>query len=165
MIFSNLRASAWKYGCIAFATLAVVAVLTVLWFRADAIRASGERAAAVQERDSARAEVVSLKGVLDTERRKAEALTAIAQTHEDKLHEIEADSARRVADLESGNLRLRKLWAGSETQCLSETAASAAELAGQDRLRRESSERVLRAVETVQAQRDGLRAVTEADRK
>ena len=165
MIFSNLRASAWKYGCIAFATLAVVAVLTVLWFRADAIRSGAERAAAVQERDSARAEVDALKGVLDTERRKAKALTAIAQTHEDKLHEIEADSARRVADLESGNLRLRKLWAGSETQCLSETAASAAELAGQDRLRRESTERVLRAVETVQAQRDGLRAVTEADRR
>lgn len=165
MIFSEIRAQAWKYGCIAFATLAVVAVLTVLWFRADAIRASGERAAAEQERDSARAEVDALNGVLDTERRKAKALTAIAQTHEDKLHEIESDSARRVADLESGALRLRKLWASSETQCLSETVASAAELAGQDRLRRESSERIVRAVETVQAQRDGLREVTESDRK
>lgn len=165
MIWSELRAQAWKYGCIAFAALAVAAVIVVLWFRADAIRAGAERAAAVQERDTARVEVHALKGVLDTERRKAEALTAIAQTHEDKLHEIEADSARRVADLESGNLRLRKLWAGSETECLSETAASAAELAGQDRLRRESSERIIRAVETVQAQRDGLRKVTEADRE
>jgi len=165
MIWSELRAQGWKYGCILVAVLAVAAAVAATVFHIQNLKLHGDYDAAIGERDSARAEVDALKGVLDTERRKAEALTAIAQTHEDRLHEIESDSARRVADLESGNLRLRKLWAGSETQCLSETAASAAELAGQDRLRRESSERIIRAVETVQAQRDGLRAVTEADRR
>ena len=99
------------------------------------------------------------------EQAKAQALADVAQTYEDRIHEIEADSRRRIAGLESGALRLRKQWAGCETNRLSETAADSAESARQDRLRRESAERIVRAVETVQAQRDGLREVAEADRK
>lgn len=116
------------------------------------------------------AKVANLATVASELARKAEQaraleLAQIATEHEEKLHEIQSNSDRRLADLESGALRLRKLWAGCETDRLSDPVARAGELAGQDRLRRESAERVLRAVETLQAQRDGLQAVTAADRK
>lgn len=98
------------------------------------------------------------------EQANAAKLAAIAQTHEDTLRDIEKRSEDRIAGLESGTLRIRKLWAGCETSRLSDPIARAAELTGQDRLRRESSERIVRAVERVQAQRDGLQAVVRADR-
>ena len=166
MIWSELRASAWKYGCIAFATLAVVAVLTVLWFRADAIRAGAERADAVQERDSARAEVVSLKGVLDTERRKAEALTAIAEQYEQDKATNDRKQSDLVASLRAGNERLHQRWqAAIATGDLPRTVASAAESDAAARDREESAARAVRAAADADAQIRGLQEVIRADRK
>jgi phosphate starvation-inducible protein PhoH len=78
-----------------------------------------------------------------------------ATTREDK---IDADYDERIAaavagrDSELG--RIRKLWAGCETDRLSGGAAAAAEAAEQDRLRRASAARIVRACELAQSERD-----------
>lgn len=166
MIWSELRAQAWKYGCIAFAALAVAAVIVVLWFRADAIRAGAERAAAVQERDTARAEVDALNGVLDTERRKAKALTDIAEQYEQDKATNDRKQSDLVASLRAGNERLHQRWqAALATGDLSRTVASAAESDAATRDREESAARAVRAAADADAQIRGLQEVIRADRK
>ena len=66
------------------------------------------------------------------------------------IERLEAAVAGRDGELG----RLRKLWASDATQCLSSSSAAAAALAEQDRLRRASAARVLRAVELVQIERN-----------
>ncbi|WP_285445489.1 hypothetical protein [Xanthomonas sp. fls2-241-TYG-148] len=78
-----------------------------------------------------------------------------ATTREDK---IDADYDTRIAaavagrDSELG--RVRRLWAGCETDRLSGGAAAAAEAAEQDRLRGASAARVVRVCELAQSERD-----------
>lgn len=60
MIWSELRAQAWKYGCIALAVLAVAAAITATVFHIQNLKLHGDYDAAIGERDSARAQVVSL---------------------------------------------------------------------------------------------------------
>lgn len=164
MILSEARAAAWKYACIAAAVLAVAAVLSAFWFRGSAATARGARAAAIGERDAARSQVAELQGVIATERRKAERLAEIATEYEVRKDEIETEAARTVADLRAGNLRLRQRWQGCQVQ-LPGAAASPGDADGQDGLRAEDIGRVLGWVKTLQAQRDGLQAVTQSDRR
>jgi len=60
MIFSELRAGAWKYACIAVAVLAVAAAVAATVFHIQNLELGRDYDAAKSERDSARAEVVSL---------------------------------------------------------------------------------------------------------
>jgi len=72
--------------------------------------------------------------------------------------QINADCENRrsaaVAGRDSDLGRLLHLWAGCETQRLADGAATSAEAAEQDRLRRASAARVLGAVELAQSKRD-----------
>lgn len=54
-------------------------------------------------------------------------LATIGEKHEQDRQTAEAVPDAVVADLRAGNLRLRKEWAGCETQRLSDAAASAIE--------------------------------------
>ena len=78
-----------------------------------------------------------------------------ASTREAK---IDAQYSARLAAAGNGTDygRLSRLWGQCETDRLSEHAAAAAEVAGQDRLRRESAARIVRDVETLQSERDQL---------
>ena len=166
MIFSEIRAQAWKYGCIAVAVLAVAAAVTATVFHVQNLKLHGDYDAALGERDSARAEVVSLKGVLDTERRKAEALTAIAEQYEQDKVTNESTHDALVANLRAGNERLHQRWqAAIATGDLSRTVASAAESDAAARDREESAARAVRAAADADAQIRGLQEVIRADRK
>lgn len=93
-------------------------------------------------------------------------LTAIAAKFEQEKANAQAEQARVVADLESGAVRLRQQWRGCQaTANLSGAAASGAQPDPADRLRAASVGRVLGAVRELQAQRDALIDVVEADRK
>jgi len=72
--------------------------------------------------------------------------------------EIDAQYDARLAAAGDGADygRLSRLWGQCETERLSERSAAAAEVAGQDRLRRESAARIVRYVETLQSERDEL---------
>lgn len=81
---------------------------------------------------------------------------AAAQDEAGKRNEqIESDYQRRIAGVVSDRDRLRKLWqAERATDQLADSAAAVAATAEQDRLRRESAARIVRAVEQVQSERD-----------
>ncbi|RFF46189.1 hypothetical protein [Xanthomonas campestris] len=78
-----------------------------------------------------------------------------AATREDKIDaDYDARIAAAVAGRDSELGRVRRLWAGCETDRLSGGAAAAAEAAEQDRLRGASAARVVRACELAQSERD-----------
>ncbi|WP_155282165.1 hypothetical protein [Xanthomonas vasicola] len=78
-----------------------------------------------------------------------------AATREDRIDaDYDARIAAAVAGRDSELGRVRRLWAGCETDRLSGGAAAAAEAAKQDRLRGASAARVVRACELAQSERD-----------
>ena len=166
MIFSEIRAQGWKWGCILVAVLAVAAAITATVFHIQNLKLHGDYDAAIGERDTARAEVDALKGVLDTERRKAEALTAIAEQYEQDKATNDRKQSDLVASLRAGNERLHQRWqAALATGDLSRTVASAAESDAAARDREESAARAVRAAADADAQIRGLQEVIRADRK
>ncbi|XQA72080.1 hypothetical protein ACM9XA_11315 [Xanthomonas sacchari] len=94
----------------------------------------------------------------ETEHKQAAATQSAADsadTRKDKINDdYDARITAAVAGRDSELGRLRKQWAGCETNRLSSSAAAAAEAAEQDRLRRASAARVVRACELAQSERD-----------
>ncbi|WDI91933.1 hypothetical protein [Xanthomonas campestris] len=94
----------------------------------------------------------------DTEHKQAAATQGAADSAATREDKIDADYDARISaavagsDAELG--RVRRLWAGCETSRLSGGAAAAAEAAEQDRLRRASAARIVRACELAQSERD-----------
>jgi len=81
--------------------------------KAQAAAAQGEARAQEQPRTAEQASV--------------RALADIATQHEEDRREAETVPAAVAADLHAGNLRLRREWAGCETQRLSDAAAATRE--------------------------------------
>ena len=69
----------------------------------------------------------TLVEAIDAERAKARALADIGTQHEEDRRDAETVPAAVAADLRDGNLRLRREWAGCETQRLSEASAASIE--------------------------------------
>lgn len=161
-MFSNL----WKLLSGVLGVLAVILLIVALLFRGSAAVANAGKDAAITERDQARAEVDALRGTLETERKRADAMKAIAQTYEEEKDAAAAESDRVIADLRAGNLRLRQLWqAQAATADLSQAVARAAEPDEGARDREESAARIVRAADECDAQVRGLQRVIEADRQ
>lgn len=166
MILAELRANAWKITAGVAAALAVAALIGLLYFRGISALSDARAAQAESERDSARQEVVSLKEAIETERRRTQAMTAIAKDYEEQKDAAAVESERVIADLRAGNLRLRKLWqAQAATADLSEAVARAAEPDEGARGREESAAAIVRAADECDAQVRGLQQVIEADRR
>ncbi len=121
----------------------------------------GDRA----ERDTSTAAVATTKESLaveqqarSTEHQQAAAAQSAGDAADTREKQIDEDFDERLAaavagrDSELG--RLRKQWAGCETSRLSDAAGAAAEAAEEDRLRRASAARIVRAVELAQSERD-----------
>lgn len=156
----------WRMSAYALAVLAVIAVVAALYFRGDSAVSDARADKAESERDSARAEVNALKAARDTEQRRAKEAQAIAAKYEDEKRAIETESARVVAGLRAGNLRLRQLWqAQAATAYLSRAVASASQPDDQAADRAESAGRIVRAAAECDAQVRGLQAVIEEDRR
>lgn len=96
----------------------------------------------------------------------AKAMADIAATYETEKKDAQDAAAAVIRDLRAGNVRLRAHWQACQgTAELSRAVASAAGTAGSDGLFETSVERILRDVGTLQAQRDALIDVTQADRE
>lgn len=112
------------------------------------------------------ARVAEVNKTLDTERRKAQALAAVADQYEADKREIEARTETLVADLRAGNVRLHNRWKGCEaTSELSGAVAGALSADAAARDREESASRIVQAADEADAIIRGLQAVIEADRK
>lgn len=99
-----------------------------------------------------------------TEQRHRLALDGVAAIYEQERKDVEAHAAGIAAGLRDGTVRLRRAWAGCESARLSADAGAIGAVAEQDRLRRESLQRVLGWVGQLQAERnecvDGWAGVT-----
>lgn len=137
MILANLRASAWKYGCIAVAVLAVAAAITATVFHIQNLELSSDYDAAKRDRDSARAEVVSLNQARERDESSA-ALTTEARTT--------VDAATAVSDTRATQIEVRyrdrvvqvpAACPSPDPDLMRDLAAQTARvLAAEDRLRR-----------------------------
>ena len=122
---------------------------------ADQLRAELESAAAIND---------TLVEAIDAERAKARALADIGTQHEEARREAETVPAAVAADLRAGNLRLRKEWAGCETQRLSDAAAATLERDALAQLRDEAAGRIVRVGRDADDQLRACQAVILADR-
>lgn len=164
-MLSELRAQGWKYASLTFAVLAVIAIGAALYFRGDSAISDARAQEAESERDSARAEVNALKAARDTEQRKAKEAQAIAAKYEDEKRAIETESARVVADLRAGNLRLRRELGALYTSQLSGSAASAGISDDQAQRGAEIAASIVRVGAESDAKLRACQAVIEADRR
>ena len=106
----------------------------------------------------------TLVEAIDSERAKARALADIGTQHEEDRSEAETVPAAVAADLRAGNLRLRKEWAGCETQRLSDAAAATLERDALAQLRDEAAGRIVRVGRDADDQLRACQAVILADR-
>lgn len=91
------------------------------------------------------------------EQSQAKAIQAAAANYEQGKSDAQATADRDLADLRTGNLRLRDQWATCRnTAAVVSAAAAANQPDGQDGLRAASAVRIVRAVEQCQSQRDSL---------
>lgn len=166
MIATELRANAWKLASAVLTVLAVVALLSALYFRGSAALSDAGARTAQQEADYQRSRANAVEGVLIKERAKNEALVEISTKYEADKREIETAAERTVADLRAGNLRLRQLWeAKAATADLSATVAAASQPDDGAADRKESASRIVRAAAECDAQVVRLQEVIRADRQ
>lgn len=130
----------------------------------------GSKESALRAMDAAQAESRSLRAdlavaqeTIDTERQYAQRLQAIATRYEGDKNAIERQAASDLADLRSGNLRLREQWRGCEARQAQVGGAAGQSDGGAD-LRAESASRIVRAAAECDAQVKGLQAVIRSDR-
>lgn len=113
-------------------------------------------AAGKQEVKQLTGQVQAEQGARALEQKQARDQQHAADGADQREAQINADYDARLAsagtDSDSG--RLSRLWGQCETNRLSERAATSAEAAEQDRLRRESAARIVRDVESAQSERD-----------
>lgn len=117
---------------------------------------SADIAAGKQEVKQLTSQVQAEQGARALEQKRSQGQQLAADEADQREAEINADYDARLADAGNGgdNGRLSRLWGQCETDRLSERAATAAEAAEQDRLRRESAARIVRDVESAQSERD-----------
>lgn len=125
----------------------------------DSIYQSGYNAANVRAEkiiaDFAKAEAEAQTRARAAESYVADALAKASDEADKRNDQIDRDYERRIAGAESERDKLRVLWQAKQaTDRLADSAGAAAEAAEQDRLRRASAARIVRAVERVQSERD-----------
>ena len=146
---------------LAILAAAMLALGYALWWaeradkRADVAEAELEFAAAAND---------ALVETLDQERAKAATLADIGTQHEEDRRDAETVPAAVAADLRAGNLRLRKEWAGCETQRLSDAAAATLERDALAQLRDEAAGDLVRVGRDADDQLRACQAVILADR-
>jgi hypothetical protein len=123
-------------------------------WRADVRREGYDARTAEYEAADALATIARAADVRAIEIAQAARLRGVEEHHEQERKNVQANADRIAAGLVDGTVRLRSQWAGCETGRLSADAATAAQAAEQDRLRRESLQRVLGWVGELQIERD-----------
>lgn len=123
-----------------------------------------EAADAVKDAEANRKLAEATQAVMDSERRHAADLAAIAEAHEEDKRNAEAAYERDVADLRAGNVRLQNRWRG----CVATSEAIASGAAEPDaaaRDREESAARIVRAARDADDWIKRLQDVIRSDRE
>jgi len=145
-------------------TLLALAVLALGYSLWAAERADNRADKAEAAADQAIEALSRANDIIDTERAKAATLADIGTQHEEDRREAGTVPAAVAADLRAGNLRLRKEWAGCETQRLSDATAAAIERDALAQLRDEAAGDLVRVVRDADNHVRACQAVVTADR-
>jgi hypothetical protein len=97
--------------------------------------------------------------VRELEQELAEGQVAISEAYERGKDDAEAIGAAVVADLRSGNARLRQRWTSCQAEHLPDASAASSEPDESTRDREESAGRIIRAAAQCDAQVRGLQAL------
>lgn len=127
----------------------------------------GDRAEGAKARQQAGASAAVVEQITQTratEQNLAENLAAIGVKHEEDRAAAPAVADAVVADVRTGDLRLRDGWAGCETQRLSDAAAAALERDAAAERRADFAGAVVRAGRDADDQLRACQAVIAADR-
>lgn len=164
MIFSELRASAYRIAAAVFGVLAVALLIACLFLKDSAtradVRADAERARA----EASEAELRAVSKARDQEREAAKRANAIAAQYEQDKLNAEAAAKRTADDLRAGNLRLRQQWEGCKASGVPQAkrAAGQPDAAADDR--EESAGRIVRAADAADAQIKALQDFIRSER-
>lgn len=160
-----MLAQLYKWTAIAFAVLAVAAVLATFYFRANAasadLRADAEHARA----NVLAQQVLRADEIIREERERAADMAAIADQYEQDKRLADEAADRAIADLRAGNVRLRDEWAGCATDAVSATATAAAERDAAAEVRERAAAEIVSIGARADAQVRALQAVVRADRE
>jgi len=141
-------------------TLAAFVAWTALafWMGREWRDRSADLTTATSETAAVKDSLTAEQGARAVEHQQAAATQGVADkaaTRKDKIDDdYDARIKAAIAGRDSELGELRKQWAGCETDRLSGGAAAVAEAAEQDRLRRASAARIVRACELAQSERD-----------
>jgi hypothetical protein len=144
--------------------LAVAAVLGCAFLRAKGAADHLRADAAEHRAQEVAAQLRDTQQALTAERAKADALNAVAEQYEKDKRDAETAQERLVADLRTGNVRLRHLWQGCAARPVPGVAADPSVADAEDGLRFASAGRITGTVAACQAERDALLGIAEADR-
>ena len=126
---------------------------------------SADLAESRQEVKALTGQVEAVQATRSIEQSQGQALATIGAKHEEDREAAEAVPAAVVADLRAGNVRLRREWAGCETQRLSDAAAGAVERDALAASREEAAGRIVRIGRDADDQLAACQAVIKADRE
>ena len=159
MIFSELRAQGWKYGCYValLATVVALAATGVQTMRLHYVEGRNAVLAQALGKATADAQIAARKA----EAEKAQAIAAIADKYEQDKRDADEAQKRLVGDLRAGAVKLQDRWRG----CVSDAAATAAERDAAAADRDASAARVVRAARDADDQIRALQEIVKADRK
>ena len=165
MIFSEFRASAYKIAAAVFGVLAVALLIACLFLQNRATRADVRADAESARAQASEARAKALSEVIETERAAAKRANEIAAQYEQDKINAKADAKRIVADLRTGNLRLRKLWEGCQAERVpqADRAAGQPDASADDRA--ESAGRIVRAAREADDQIRALQDFIRSERQ
>ena len=126
---------------------------------------SADLAESRQATQQAQAETKAVESARETEHAQAAKLAEIGETHEQARAAAPAVADAVVADLRADRLRLRREWAGCETQRLSEASAAAVERGQGAELRAEVAGALIAVGRDADDHVNACRAVVAADRE
>lgn len=110
---------------------------------------------AAQHQEAVAAAVARARETDSSVQRETIVITDVSEAEREKIHEEYEQRLRDARAGHDGELgRLRQQWGACETGRLADGAAAAGAAAEEDRLRRESAARIVRACELAQSERD-----------
>ena len=145
--------------------LAVLLLGAAFWAGWEWRDRSADLAAAEVGNAAAQGEAKAQGSARKVEQATGQTLATIGEKHEQDRQAAEAVPDAVVADLRAGNLRLRREWAGCETQRLSDAAAGARERDALAASRDALAGEVVRIGRDADDQLRACQAVVQADRE
>lgn len=125
-----------------------------------------EKAKAIEQANTRAAEATAAaqESARKVESAQAKAANDIAESYEQGKRDAQAIADRTLADQRTGDIRLRNIWQGAATRCMSNLDNATGQLDAARRDREESAARIVRSAAEADRQIAALQAFIRAER-